>query len=135
MEYPDLNEVERRSKRYWTLDGIPEIVMGGIGILWGAAYLVPEFLPKDSRIVHAYSESIWLVLIASALAANWVMKKLKNKYTFPRAGYVQFHEPKKSQRILTAALGGLIAAAFVPCSSSRQSTGSLPTSLHRQSVP
>ena len=114
MEYPDLNEVERRSKRYWTVDGIPEIVMGGIWILWGAAFLVPEFLARDSRFARGYSGFVWVILLASAFAANWIMKTLKNKYTFPRAGYVQFNEPRRSQRILTVLMGGLIAAALVP---------------------
>ncbi len=113
MEYPDLNEVERRSKRYWMVDGIPEIVMGVIWIIWGVGLLVQDALPRDSRVANAYSWLILLIMCVPASAAKWVMEKLKNKYTFPRGGYMQFRGPKPSQRILNAVLGGLIAAAFI----------------------
>ncbi|MEO0249670.1 MAG: hypothetical protein ABIN58_09090 [candidate division WOR-3 bacterium] len=112
MEYPDLAEVAGRSKRYWNVDGIPETVMGGWLIVLGVAYLLPDLLPRGSRIVQVYSSFSWLILIASALAANWIIKRLKAKYTFPRGGYVKFQDPKPSQRLLYVLVGGLTAAAF-----------------------
>jgi hypothetical protein len=112
MEYPNLTEVESRSKRYWDVDGIPEIVMGGVWIVWGVAFLLRDFIPRDSRLAGLSS---WIVLIALVVVcwpANWIIRTLKNKYTFPRGGYVKFSDPPRSQRLLSMAAAGLVAAAI-----------------------
>ena len=52
------------------------------------------------------------ILVISGVAANWLTRKLKARWTFPRAGYVEFREPSRSQLILGAALALLVAAAL-----------------------
>ena len=98
MEYPDLAEVERRPRRYWNLDGIPEFIMGGLWVVWGFAFLVSSYLPGGSRIARVYSMVFPMILVVSALGSNWLAKQLKKKYTFPRAGYVEFHDPTRRAR-------------------------------------
>jgi hypothetical protein len=112
MEYPDLTEMERRSKRYWNVDGIPEMVMGIVWIVWGAGFLVQNAIPKGSRFSSLESWILPIALVGSGFAASWIIKILKNKYTFPRGGYVKFNAPPRSQRILTAVVAGLAAAVF-----------------------
>jgi hypothetical protein len=87
------------------------MVMGVVFVVWGAAHLLQDLLPRDSRFVRVYSWLYLLVLVVSALAANWITKKLKDKYTFPRGGYVKFHEPTRSRLLLGGIAGGLTAAA------------------------
>lgn len=113
MEYPDLVEVEGRSKRYWSLDGIPEIVMGAIWVVLGFAFLVRDLILPGSRLEGVYSMVMPMAVLVIFLMANWVMKMLKEKYTFPRGGYVKFQDPSRLRQILTMAAGGLVAAAFI----------------------
>jgi hypothetical protein len=112
MEYPNLTEMEKRSKRYWTVDGIPEMLMGALWIVWGAGFLVQDAIPKGSRLSHLYGWIILTLLVVSGLTANWIIKILKNKYTFPRGGYVKFSDPPKSQRWIAAVAAGLVGAAI-----------------------
>lgn len=111
MEYTDLAEVEGRPLRYWYLDGIPDLVLGAVWILWGVAFLIPNYLPKGSWL-GIYWSIVPAILVASGVAANWLTKKLKTKYTFPRAGYVEFNEPSRSQLLTGILLACLIAAAL-----------------------
>ncbi len=112
MEYPNLAEVEQRSKRYWNVDGIPEIVMGGFWLLMGVAFVLQDLVPIDSWLAAAHSWAVMLVLMVFGLSANRIAKILKSKYTYPRSGYVEFREPSQSQRLLRFTVGGLAAAGF-----------------------
>ncbi len=112
MEYPDLSEVEGRSRRYWTEDGIPEIVMGAIWMIWGASFLLQDAIPRDSRFADVGGWLLLIAMVATAFAGNWVIKVLKNKYTFPRGGYVKFSPPPRSQRILTMIAAALTAVVL-----------------------
>jgi len=112
MEYPNLAEMEARSKRYWTVDGIPEMVMGVLWIVWGSGFLVQDAIPEGSRLSHLYGWMVLTLMMVSAFAANWAIKALKNKYTFPRGGYVKFSDPPKSQRWIVAVAAALVAVAI-----------------------
>jgi len=111
MEYPELVEVERRGVRYWNADGLPEIVMGGLWVLWAAAFLLPEY-----RISGGWRGIYWTIapflLVGSGFASLWLTKKLKSKYTFPRAGYVEWKEPSRAHHLLAALLAGAVAAGL-----------------------
>jgi hypothetical protein len=105
MQYPDLNEIERRPKKYWNADGVPELVMGAIWILWGVTMALPASLHLGNWL--------WMVLIFSGLAANPAIKKLKQRFTFPRTGYVEWKPLSGVTKMVTMLLGAGSAAAFV----------------------
>jgi len=111
MEYPELADIERRAVRYWNVDGLPEIVMGALWVLWAVAFLLPEY-----RIRGGWRETYWAVvpflLVGSGFASVWLTKKLKAKWTFPRAGYVEWKEPSRAHHLLTALIAGAVAAGL-----------------------
>lgn len=111
-QFPDLKDIERRPQRYWNADGLPEIAMGALWILWGAALGIPEALPPGDWLKW-YWMTVPLILVVSGLAAGWVTKKLKAKLTFPRGGYVAWPEPGPLQRIIPALLAMAVAAGVV----------------------
>ena len=106
----DLKEIERRPTRYWNVDGLPELTMGMLWMLWGGAWLFGQTLPRG-----AVWNTYWLItpatLAFSAFAAVWLTKKLKERITFPRAGYVEWKEPTRVQRL--SAAGIAMATALV----------------------
>jgi hypothetical protein len=101
----DIRELERRPRRYWNIDGIPELVLGVVWVLWGVALLVGEALPRGAAW-RVYWMVMPAVLVLGGMAANQITKALKRRVTYPRTGYVELPAP-------TAAVRGGAAAIAV----------------------
>jgi hypothetical protein len=106
-----LRDLEQRPQRYWNADGIPELVMGLVWVLWGVALLIGEALPQGQG-----QQAYWLVmpaiLVLSGFGANWLVKQLKERLTYPRAGFVTYREPGRATRLLSAGVAVLAAATL-----------------------
>ena len=109
MEYPDLKEIERRPKQYWNADGLPDLLFGFVWILWGIGFLLPELLPAGKWRSY-YSWVSLALLVVSGYAANWAIKKLKQRLTFPRTGYVEWRKPGTAARVAVMILAAAVAA-------------------------
>lgn len=111
-ESVNLAEIARRPQRYWNADGLPELMMGFVWMLWGFCWLLGESLPRGT-----VSSFYWILtpalLALSGFASVWATKKLKARITFPRAGYVEWAEPTGAQRRLAAAAAMISAALLV----------------------
>lgn len=94
MTHTDLDDLARRPARYWTIDGLPELMLGVLWIVWGAAFLAGQALPHDWRWT-AYWLTVAPVLALSGIAGNWLTRRLKARVTFPRAGYVEWKAPER----------------------------------------
>jgi hypothetical protein len=105
----DLREIERRPAQYWNVDGLPELMMGILWILWGAAWLVGQSLPRGAAW-NVYWMFTPVLLVFSGVAAVWATKKLKARITFPRTGYVDWKDPTHAQRLTAAAVAMVTAA-------------------------
>lgn len=110
MQHPNLDDIGRRPQRYWNVDGLPEIVMGVLWMVWGGAWLFGETLPRDWRW-NTYWTFTPAILAFSGVAAIWVTKRLKARLTFPRAGYVEWREPGRAAHLGGAAVA--IGAAIL----------------------
>jgi hypothetical protein len=112
MPHPNLDELGRRPLRYWNADGLPELVMGLLWMVWGGAWLVGEALPRGWTW-----NAFWLFtpafLAFSGVAAVWLTKWLKARLTFPRTGYVAWQEPRQRTRLMTAGLALIAALTLV----------------------
>lgn len=106
----DLRELERRPTRYWNEDGLPELIMGLLWIVWGGAWLIGNALPRGG-VWNVYWMLAPVFLALSGVAAVRLTRHLKSRLTFPRTGYVRWKEPTKSQRLATAAMAMVTAAA------------------------
>ena len=108
----DLADIARRPQRYWNADGLPELMMGLVWMLWGLSWLIGESLPRGT-----VSSFYWILtpalLALSGFASVWATKKLKARITFPRAGYVEWTEPTGAQRAAAAAAAMISAALLV----------------------
>ena len=105
----DLGEIERRPAKYWNADGLPEVMMGLVWVLWGTAWLVGESLPRGGAW-NTYWMFTPALLALSGVASVWATKKLKARITFPRGGYVEWKEPTRTQRVLAATIAMVTAA-------------------------
>ena len=105
----NVHEAEKRAQRYWNVDGLPELMMGLVWIVWGAAWLLGQGLPRGS-VSNIYWTLTPLLLVVTGLAAVWATKKLKSRITFPRTGYVEWKPPSRPRQ-----LGGAGSAALIAC--------------------
>lgn len=108
----DLGELERRPARYWNEDGLPELIMGLLWIVWGGAWLIGNALPRGG-MWNVYWMLTPALLALSGMAAVRLTKRLKSRLTFPRTGYVRWKEPTKGQRLAAAVIAMVTAAAVV----------------------
>ena len=108
---PNLINLEHRSRQYWNIDGLPELGMGLLWIVWGGAWLFGQSLPKGGA-----SQMYWMfapvLLVVTGLASTWAVRKLKARITFPRTGYVEWKEPTRTHRLGAAALAIAAGAAI-----------------------
>jgi hypothetical protein len=110
-EHVNLKDLESRPRRYWSVDGLPELAMGVVWIVWGLAMIGGDLL--GSRGLGAvFKTAIPAVLVLSGFAANWAVRKVKERVTYPRTGYVELPEPTRASRAF-AALIALAAASAV----------------------
>lgn len=112
---PDLNlaDIAGRPRRYWDVDGLPELMMGLLWMIWGGAWLFGQTLPRDDWRFNAYWMFTPVILAFGSYAAIWATKRLKRRLTFPRTGYVEWREPSRSARLAAAAAAIVAASALV----------------------
>ena len=114
----NLDEIARRPQRYWDVDGLPELIMGLLWMLWGSAWLLGDALPHDWRS-NAYWSVAPVFLVLSSFAAVWAIKRLKERLTFPRTGYVDWKEPSRSARLSAGAVAMVTAMVLAAVAANR----------------
>lgn len=105
----NLSEIERRPAKYWNIDGLPELMMGLVWIVWGGSWLFGQSLQRGAlwNVFWMFTPAL---LALSSVASVWATKRLKARITFPRAGYVEWKEPTRRQRLVAAAVAMIVAA-------------------------
>ena len=112
MHGPEWKEIERRPQRYWNVDGLPEVVMGFLFILWGGLTLIGDALPRRP-VYGIYWLVVPVVLATSGFWGNWAIKRLKERITYPRAGFVEMRGPRKMVAAAAAVIALGLAALIV----------------------
>jgi len=109
MEPPvDIDGVMLSAQRHWMEDGLSEMMLGLLFVILGGGLLVKVALPRGltpDLLIPALT-------IVGVFGLTRGFKKLKERVTFPRSGYVALPEPTRSRRILTFATVGVAGAAF-----------------------
>ena len=109
----DINETIKRTKRYWYVDGFAEI---GIGILLIVIILFNTFAIGQARqpLTQILLSVIGLpvLILLGGRGVSWIVNKLKEKYTYPRTGYVSYPRRTGSQKWKRVLLSAIIAAAI-----------------------
>jgi hypothetical protein len=110
------NQIEsaiKTGRGYWFVDGFTEILGGLLFILLGAA-LAASSLPGQVALVSQFANLVWeigLIKIFGLLAAGLLIWWLKERFTYPRTGFVRGKRltPGQILRFLrSAALGSLL---------------------------
>ena len=110
-ENQTINETIKRTQRYWYVDGFAEI---GVGIL---LMLVILFNYAASRVnqqtlqIALFVVGMPALILLGGRAVSRIVVKLKEKYTYPRTGYVSYPRKTGSKRWSRALLAAILGAA------------------------
>ncbi|MCX7860920.1 MAG: hypothetical protein N2385_12565 [Chloroflexus sp.] len=105
---PDLT---RRTRRYWMIDGLAELMIGSIFLLTGVAQLAPLVVP--AAIAGWVNLLLPLALILAILFSRQILHTLKARLTYPRTGYVAYRQPRLWQHVLGGLVGLGVGIALV----------------------
>jgi MFS family permease len=111
----EINETIKRTKRYWYVDGFSEI---GIGLLLIVIILFnyAAGLAQNAILqVLLFVVGLPALIVLGSRALSHVVVKLKEKYTYPRTGYVAYQGKTGSRRwkrVLLAGTMGLLVGAL-----------------------
>ncbi len=117
-ELNPIDEMIKRTKRYWYVDGLAEMGAGAVILLY-AVYMigVSQFARGNEEIVAvALGLGQPVVILLGGLLVKRVVRHFKETLTFPRTGYVSYPRQKGSgrwKRILRTALIAAVVAATV----------------------
>lgn len=120
----EINETIKRTKRYWYVDGFSEI---GVGLLLIVIILfnhLAGLVQQPLLQIILFVAGLPALIILGSRGLSRVVVKLKEKYTYPRTGYVAYQGKTGSRRwkrILLAGTLGLLVGALTSLLS-----GSLP---------
>jgi len=109
----DLKESQLRAIQYFYVDGTYEF---GFGLLWlimaGYFYAEAHLSGWLSAVVDV---SLVLVMIGGGYLIKLLIRRLKERLTWPRTGYVSYQRKQGIQRgwriALTLVIGGVVASA------------------------
>ncbi len=105
----DIDGVTLSAQRHWMEDGLSEIMLGLMFIIMGGGLLVKLALPRWLTLDLLISA----LTIAGVLGLSRGFKKLKERITFPRSGYVALPEPTRMRWISVFAMVAMVAVVGV----------------------
>lgn len=119
----DIENVIKRSRRYWYVDGITELYMGSISLLAGLFYLIlgginalVNFLFVPTQAVPLFFYSPWVVtvlfsyiiLLMSFVSLTLFLQrratKFRESFTYPRIGYLAPRTSKRAPNLILSTI-------------------------------
>ncbi len=106
-----LRDAKLQVRRYWTEDGLPDLYIGLGFALYG---LLSWWAAKD--------EAAWLPFVQAFFLPAWIglsvllLRRFKERFTYPRTGYVAYARPPRretARRVLTATLFAVFLGLLV----------------------
>ena len=111
---PKTNPIQLRAVQYFYIDGLLELALGGLFLLLAAYFWVDAILP-GSFLAGLLDAAFILILAGGYYLAGRAVRRLKERITYPRTGYVAYHrKPQSGKRALLAGgLGALVSGGLV----------------------
>jgi MFS family permease len=110
----NLKKVERRTIQYWYEDGIWEMTFGVMVLFPGIYLLGYALIPMKSLWRALWAIGMLPVIIIGIRFVRRTVRLLKEKWTYPRAGFVSYRRPdgrKRPRRFsLVGGMAGIVGA-------------------------
>lgn len=105
-----IDHTVQRTRQYWFIDGLAELSVGGLFILLAVYFFIQAILPAGSPALLIFQLSFVFLLFGMIFFSRYMLKKLKDRITFPRTGYVSYKKASKKQKLLSTSIAFTIAA-------------------------
>ncbi len=110
----ELKRSQLRAIQYYYVDGSFEFGFGLLSLIMSVYFYVDAHVQVQSWLSALVEASLVLVIIGGGYLIKALVRKLKERVTWPRTGYVAYEKkqgPKQGWRILLGmVIGGLVAA-------------------------
>lgn len=83
-------EFTQRTRRYWLIDGLPELFTGGALVLSSLTLFAARFL--DASISGIALVVMPALFLAGLLLGRRALDAIKTRTTYPNTGYVEYTE-------------------------------------------
>jgi hypothetical protein len=107
-----IDQTIQRTQQYWDIDGIPELIFGGIFMLLGIYFLIQTALPPESLISNLLNIAFVLIVLSGGFFGGRLINSLKTRLTYPRTGYVSYKRSRGKDRWIAGALAIIVVSAF-----------------------
>lgn len=107
-----IDQAANRARRYWYIDGLNEILFGGLCILLGFYFQVQDTLQLSSWLRQMLEAGLVLFIIVIAFGLSKLVNLLKARITYPRTGYIGYRRPSAVRRLVTGLLAAAIASVL-----------------------
>ncbi len=112
MQLDPVQNIAKRTQRYWYEDGIWEIAFGLTNALLGSFFLLTARIDWNGPLSILLMLLQMAVLLGLFLSMNRVVRFLKERITYRRTGYVAYRRPAPSARLKKGLLTALLAAGM-----------------------
>jgi len=111
----DIEKIEKRTIQTFYEDGLTEIAMGLVFLIFGGYFVAQAAAPAGSTVEDVLNVLFLLGVVTAGFFVNRLLRFFKRRITYPRAGYVSFKkkEPSAKRRIAAAVVAMIISASFV----------------------
>lgn len=91
-------DIERKTRRYWYVDGLAEIFIGLLLAVTGLMVLAMEAAPPGSGQRIALVAGMMVIIFGGAWLGGKMVRAVKARVTYPRTGYVSYRKPTRQRR-------------------------------------
>ncbi len=112
-----LEEVMQRTYRYYYEDGLVELAIGGLFLSIGILLQVWAGAVFGSPLVLVITLGLILLVIGGGVLIKRAVGNLKERVTYPRTGYVSYHQHQPTRGrwlLITVALGYAFLSLVLP---------------------
>jgi len=108
------SDIEQRIRRYWYIDGIGELIGGGMFLLLGLYFSTQQYFGDQSAVGAILQSGFAVILIGGVMIGRRLISALKTRLTYPRTGYVEYPTNEKNAmwRRIFAAASAMVVAIF-----------------------
>jgi hypothetical protein len=94
----ELKKISQRSMSYWFEDGLGEIIVGALFLLLGLSFLIEGIADPGTLLRRVSGITALVLMVVGAWVARPVLRKLKERVTYPRTGYVSYRKSKVTRK-------------------------------------
>ena len=114
----NVDQIMKRTQAVWYADGLADVTLGGYFAAIGLFLYAESVTPAGSPFWLLWGMGGPLLIILGGVAAGWILKRLKERLVFPRAGYVNFERTARGKSgmarlAMVAAASAAVAAGVV----------------------